>query len=59
MEVLNLSPNKVEVVEGGKFHGIVDNSKLTFEQKLKLFDPVCHGGEVMAVKPKGAEIVGE
>lgn len=31
--------------------------KLTLEQKLKLFDPVRHGGEVMAVKPIGGEII--
>jgi hypothetical protein len=35
----------------------IQEEKLTFEQKLKLFDPALHGGEVMAVKPLAAESI--
>jgi antitoxin MazE len=50
-------PIQVEVVEGGVFLRVVGKPKLSLEQKLKLFDPARHGGEVMASKPVGAEIV--
>jgi antitoxin MazE len=30
-------------------------AKLALEQKLALFDPAMHGGEVMAAAPVGAE----
>ena len=33
----------------------VDNVALTLEQRLALFDPARHGGEVMAAEPLGAE----
>jgi len=30
-------------------------TELTLEQRLALFDPAIHGGEVMSVEPVGAE----
>jgi antitoxin MazE len=50
-------PVQVEVVEGGVFLRVVGKPKLTLEQKLRQFDPARHGGEVMAFKPIGAEII--
>jgi len=50
-------PIQVEVVEGGVFLRVIGKPKLTLEQRLKLFDPALHGGEVMAVKPISAEII--
>lgn len=32
-----------------------DNAALTLEQRLALFDPARHGGEIMATEPLGAE----
>ena len=49
-------PLKVEVVEGGVFLRAVGKPKLTLAQKLKAFDPVIHGGEVMATGRVGAEL---
>jgi len=46
----------VEVVEGGVFLRTVGKPKLTLAQKLKAFDPVVHGGEVMATGRIGAEV---
>ena len=31
--------------------------KLSLAQKLSLFDPAVHGGEVMATAPVGAEVI--
>ncbi len=50
-------PVKVEVVEGGVFLRPVGKPRLTLEQKLKLFDPKLHGGEVMADAPVGREVI--
>lgn len=50
-------PVQIEVVEGGVFLRVVGKPKLTLEQKLKQFDPARHGGEVMAFKTIGAEII--
>lgn len=33
----------------------VGDAPLTLEQRLALFDPARHGGEVMATQPAGAE----
>ena len=33
----------------------LENQALTLEQRLALFDPARHGGEVMAAEPVGAE----
>jgi hypothetical protein len=35
----------------------VGKPKFTLEQKLKLFNSVHHSGEIMVVKPIGAEII--
>jgi len=37
----------------------VDDSSLTLEQRLALFDPVMHGGEAMASEPLGKEAITE
>lgn len=50
-------PIKVEVVEGGVFIRVVSKPQLTLAQKLKAFDPAVHGGEVMATKRIGAEVL--
>jgi antitoxin MazE len=49
-------PIKVEVVEGGVFLRTVGKPKLTLAQKLKMFDPDLHGGEVLATGRVGAEV---
>lgn len=49
-------PIKVEVVEGGVFLRAAGKPQLTLAQKLKAFDPVLHGGEVMATGRIGAEV---
>ena len=49
-------PIKVEVVDGGVFLRTAGKPKLTLAQKLKAFDPVMHGGEVMASGRIGAEL---
>lgn len=49
-------PVRVEVVEGGVFIRTAGKPKLTLAQKLKSFDPVVHGGEVMATGRVGAEV---
>lgn len=36
---------------------LLSKPRLTLEQQLKLFDPVKHGGEVMADRPVGNEII--
>jgi antitoxin MazE len=48
-------PIKVEVVEGGILLSAIGEPKLTLAQKLKVFDPNIHGGEVMASARIGAE----
>jgi antitoxin MazE len=35
----------------------IGEPKLTLEQKLAAFDPVLHGGEVMATCPLGKEVL--
>jgi antitoxin MazE len=49
-------PIKVEVVDGGVFLRTAGKPKLTLAQKLKVFDPAIHGGEVMATGRVGAEV---
>ena len=50
-------PITIEVVEGGVLLRPAGKSRLTLEQKLKLFDPALHGGEVMAGAPVGREVI--
>lgn len=49
-------PIKVEVVDGGIFLRTAGKPRLTLAQKLKVFDPVLHGGEALATGRVGAEI---
>lgn len=49
-------PIKVEVVEGGVLLRTAGKPKLTLAQKLKAYDPVVHGGEIMATGRVGAEV---
>ena len=50
-------PISVEVVKNGVLLRIVGKPKLSLSQKLKAFDPEQHGGEVMASKAIGKEII--
>ena len=44
------------IVEDGKVTIVpLDAACLTLEQRLALYDPARHGGEVMATTPVGAE----
>jgi antitoxin MazE len=49
-------PVKVEVVKEGVLLRLAGNPRLTLEQKIKLFDPARHGGEIMADEPVGREV---
>lgn len=49
-------PISVEVVEGGIFLRVTGKPTLSLAQKLELFDPLRHGGEVMAGGRIGAEV---
>ena len=49
-------PVKVEVVKDGVLLRPAGKPRLTLAQKIKLFDPAEHGGEVMADAPVGREI---
>lgn len=49
-------PVKVEVVKEGVLLRLAGNPRLTLEQKIKLFDPARHGGEIMADAPVGREV---
>lgn len=46
---------RVSVEDGQIVIRPADESALTLEQRLALFDPARHGGEVMATTPVGAE----
>ena len=50
-------PISVEVVKDGVLLRVVGKPKLSLSQKLKAFDPVTHGGEVMTSTPIGKEII--
>ena len=47
----------VEVVEGGILVRAAGKPKLTLAQKLASFDPRVHGGEAMALRPVGSEVL--
>ena len=49
-------PITVEVVEEGILLRAAGRPKLTLAQKLRVFDPARHGGEVMASRPVGVEV---
>jgi antitoxin MazE len=50
-------PISVEVVKNGILLRVIGKPKLSLNQKLKVFDPERHGGEVMASKPIAKEII--
>ena len=47
----------VEVVKNGVLLRVVGKPKLSLSQKLKAFDPLKHGGEVMTAAPIGKEVI--
>jgi antitoxin MazE len=49
-------PVVMEVVNGGVLLRPAGKPRLTLAQRIKLFDPAKHGGEVMADAPVGREI---
>ncbi len=49
-------PVTVEVVKEGVLLRPAGKPRLTLAQKIKLFDPAKHGGEVMVDAPVGREI---
>jgi antitoxin MazE len=46
---------RVAVEDGRVIITPVDDESLTLEQRLALFDPARHGGEIMVTEPLGAE----
>lgn len=46
---------RVVVEEGRVVITPLDDAPLTLEQRLALFDPARHGGEIMVTEPLGAE----
>ena len=50
-------PITVEVVEEGVLLRPAGRPRLTLAQKLKAFDPKKHGGEAMASRPLGREVL--
>lgn len=50
-------PVEVTVEDSGVVVKPVGEPKLTLAQKLALFDPAKHGGEVMASERVGAEVM--
>jgi len=49
-------PIKVDVVEGGVFLRSAGKPQFTLVQRVMAFDPVAHGGEVMATGRVGPEV---
>jgi antitoxin component of MazEF toxin-antitoxin module len=50
-------PISVEVVKNGVLLRVVGKPRLSLSQKLKAFDPLKHGGEVMNAAPIGKEVI--
>lgn len=50
------SPVKV-IARPGRIIIESQNAKLSLDEMLKKFDPLRHGGEVMAYKPVGVEVL--
>jgi antitoxin MazE len=48
-------PVEVQVVNGAVVVSLKGKPKLTLAQKLKLYDPRVHGGEVMVTRRVGTE----
>lgn len=50
-------PVELTLQDDGVIVRCVGMPKLSLAQKLELFDPAQHGGEVMAVPPLGVEVL--
>lgn len=50
-------PVDLLIGEGGLFVKAVGKAKLTLSQRLAAFDPERHGGEAMAARPIGSELL--
>ncbi|MDH6242200.1 antitoxin component of MazEF toxin-antitoxin module [Polynucleobacter sphagniphilus] len=50
-------PISVEVVKEGILLRVVGKPKLSLNQKLKIYDPSIHGGEIMNPQPIGKEVL--
>ena len=50
-------PISVEVVKNGVLLRVVGKPKLSLSQKLKIFDPAIHGGEIMTTESIGKEVI--
>ena len=58
MQAMGVSPDtplKVSVLGKGRLELVAKPARPTLAQKLKAYDPVLHGGELMADMPVGAE----
>ena len=55
MQITPDTPLQVQVIEPGRLELRVKPVKRTLAQKLKVYDPAVHGGELMADTPRGAE----
>ena len=58
MQAMHITPDtplQVQVIEPGRLELRVKPKKLTLVQKLKVYDPAIHGGEMMADMSVGAE----
>lgn len=49
-------PVELSVDDGGVIVKALGQKKLSLAEKLRMFDPAKHGGEVMAVSRVGAEV---
>jgi antitoxin MazE len=50
-------PVEVSAQDANVMVKAIGDPKLTLAQKLAAFDPVLHGGEIMATRPTGQEIL--
>jgi antitoxin MazE len=55
MQITPDTPLQVQLVAPGRLELRAAQPRRTLAQKLKAYDPVMHGGELMADKPLGAE----
>jgi antitoxin MazE len=58
MQAMGVSPDtplQVNVLSKGRLELVAKPARPTLAQKLKAYDPVLHGGEMMADAPVGAE----
>ena len=50
-------PIEISVQDAGLLVKPAGSAQLSLEQKLAQFDPAVHGGEAMAVRPVGNEVL--